>query len=222
LSSNRFIATIITTVICLFAGLALLAHRYAYFYSDLVLAHWVQSWTLPGLHPLMTAVSWLGAGWTPWFVVCGTGLALVARGLRLEGILLLSWVGLGAGVNRLLKALVARPRPDKDLVDILVPYPHESFPSGHLVFFIQYFGFLMFLVFSFRKAGRLRSAAAAGLALPIALVGISRVYEGAHWPSDAWGGYLAGSLWLAFMIHDYLRRRRNHQGRRREMSPTCF
>jgi undecaprenyl-diphosphatase len=129
---------------------------------------------------------------------------------------------LGAAVNRLLKALVARPRPDKDLVDILVPYPHESFPSGHLVFFVQYFGFLMFLVFSFRKAGHLRTAAAAGLALPIALVGISRVYEGAHWPSDAWGGYLAGGLWLAFMIHDYLRRRRNQQGRRREMSPTCF
>lgn len=211
MSPNRLIATVITTVIGLFAGLAVLAHRYSYFYSDLLLAHWVQSWTLPGFHELMTAVSWLGTAWTPWFVVCSTGIAFVARGLRLEGILLMSWVGLGGAVNRLLKTLVARPRPDEDLVDILVPYPHESFPSGHTVFFVQYFGFLLFLLFWFRKAGRLRTAATAALAFPIAVVGLSRVYEGAHWPSDAWGGHLAGSLWLAFMIHDYRRRKRKRR-----------
>lgn len=212
MSSSRLITIAITTVVGLFAGLAVLAHRYPYFYSDLLLAHWVQSWSVPGFQRLMTGISWLGTAWTPWFVVCGSGIALAALGLRLEGVLLMFWVGLGGGVNLLLKTLVARPRPDEDLVHILVPYPHESFPSGHTVFFVQYFGFLMFLLCSFREAGRLRAAVTAGLAFPISLVGLSRVYEGAHWPSDAWGGHLAGSLWLGLMLQDYRRRKSKRRG----------
>jgi membrane-associated phospholipid phosphatase len=34
-------------------------------------------------------------------------------------------------------------------------------------------------------------------------IGIARVYAGAHWPSDALGGYLMGGLWLALTIQIY-------------------
>jgi undecaprenyl-diphosphatase len=45
------------------------------------------------------------------------------------------------------------------------------------------------------RAGRRWLAAA--LAAVILLVGISRVYLGAHWVSDVAGGYAIGALWLA-------------------------
>jgi undecaprenyl-diphosphatase len=41
------------------------------------------------------------------------------------------------------------------------------------------------------------------LALLIALVGISRVYLGEHWPSDVFGAYLLGSLWLTLTVYVY-------------------
>ena len=55
------------------------------------------------------------------------------------------------------------------------------------------------------ESGPLRGAAFAVFGLLIALIGVSRVYMGAHWPSDAVGAYLAGGLWLMLMIEVYRR-----------------
>jgi undecaprenyl-diphosphatase len=37
------------------------------------------------------------------------------------------------------------------------------------------------------------------------LIGLSRVFQGAHWPSDVVGAYLAGGVWLMLMIEVYRR-----------------
>lgn len=185
--------------------LALLAHRYAYFGWDLALARRIQSITIPGIGEVLTLVSVLGNGFVPWIMVVVAGLTLIRLGRRVEGLVCMSAVSLGWIMNRLLKLFIGRPRPTQALVNITGNFSHESFPSGHVVFFVEFFGFLLFFAFVLLKPGALRRAALIVLGLLIGLIGLSRVYLGAHWPSDVAGAYLAGGIWLMLSIEVYRR-----------------
>ena len=70
---------------------------------------------------------------------------------------------------------------------------------------MEYFGFLFFLSYVLLKRGRLRNSSFVLFGLLIFLISVSRVYMGAHWPSDTLGAYLAGGVWLMLMIEAYSR-----------------
>ena len=91
------------------------------------------------------------------------------------------------------------------MIEVLIEYPNLSFPSGHVVFFVQFFGFLLYLVARQKSPGWQRSATMFLVAWPITLVGVSRVYLGAHWPSDVLAGYLVGGIALFLMAVNYER-----------------
>jgi undecaprenyl-diphosphatase len=188
-----------------YAIMAVLAHVYAYFGWDLNLARSIQSISLPGFRMAMAGLSALGSGWLSVAIVGGAGLALVAARFGIEGVICMVGVGMGGAINRLLKAISGRPRPSDALVQVASEFRHESFPSGHVVFFVEFFGFLLFLSYVLLKRGPLRRVLIAAFGLLIALIGVSRVYLGAHWPSDVVGAYLAGGLWLMVMIEIYRR-----------------
>ena len=201
----RWAQVVFIAVLSLFAVLAVLAHSHAYFDWDLSVNRMIRSIALPGFNSFMVAISWLGSGLVPTILVVGAGVALMAAGFRLEGLTCMIGVTLGAGINGLMKLLIARPRPDASLIEVMKHYDHNSFPSGHVVFFVEYFGFLFFLSYVLLRRGPLRNALFALLGLLIALIGVSRVYMGAHWPSDTIGAYLAGGIWLMLMIEIYRR-----------------
>jgi undecaprenyl-diphosphatase len=188
-----------------YAVMAVLAHRYAYFEWDLWMARKIQSIAGPGLNLFMVWISELGNGWKAFALVVVAGVALIAARFRIEGVIIMAGVGAGSLINRLLKAISARPRPIDTLVEVTGRFNHESFPSGHVVFFIEFFGFLFFLSYVLLKPGWLRRASLTLSGVPILFIGISRVYLGAHWPSDVVGAYLAGGLWLMLMIEVYRR-----------------
>jgi undecaprenyl-diphosphatase len=200
----RWAAVAFAVTLSVYAVLGILAHHYAYFDWDLSLARSIQSISVPGFGMLLVAVSFLG-GWIAWPLVVAIGLALIKKGLRTEGVVCIAGTALGAAINLLFKLLVGRPRPTDLLVNVTRVYHHESFPSGHVIFFVEFFGFLFFLAYVLLKRGPLRVVLLIVLALLIALVGLSRVYLGAHWPSDVLGAYLAGGIWLMLEIEVYRR-----------------
>lgn len=100
----------------------------------------------------------------------------------------------GAG-NLLLKALFNRPRPS---LDHLVYASNTSFPSGHSMGSMLFYGTLIFLLPTIIHQRTLRIIIQCILACIILLVGTSRVYLGVHYPTDVLGGFFIGFAWLCF------------------------
>ena len=78
---------------------------------------------------------------------------------------------------------VGRPRPSQDLVRVVNELSETSFPSGHVVHYVTFYGFLFYIFFTHLRPGRWRALVLDVLALLVLLIGPSRVYMGAHWPS---------------------------------------
>ncbi len=186
-----------------FAALLLLARQIAYFTFDLSIERWVQAIQLPDFNLLMQFVS--GLGFNPLAPIL-VGLILLfvwVVGLRWEAAMLFFAASGISLVGGLIKLLVARHRPAADLVHVFSPLSDYSFPSGHVLLFTAFLGFLLFLVYTLTPHSWVRTLGLFFFAALIVLVGLSRVYLGQHWPSDVLGGYLLGSLWLVVTVYVY-------------------
>lgn len=140
----------------------------------------------PAITSIMLAASWIGDTVGRIAVIIAAVALLLWRGRRSGA----QWLALvmagGTLLNLGLKQLFAAPRPDLlPHLDIVHSY---SFPSGHAAGNMMLFGALAML------AGRWGSYVLAGLL--IALIGISRVWLGVHWPSDVLAGWMEGLGWL--------------------------
>jgi undecaprenyl-diphosphatase len=190
----------------LFALLSVIAHFNAYFDSDVELSRQLQSYDSRSLALLMRGVSVFGNHWYPFALAGATLLWFLFKRMRNAAIVLLISAGGGDLLNRIIKFIVARPRPSNALVLVQTNARAESFPSGHVTFYVCYFGFLFLLAYALLpKRSFRRRAAMVASALPVLLIGLSRVYLGAHWPSDVVGAYLFGGLWLMLSLEVYRR-----------------
>ena len=111
---------------------------------------------------------------------------------------------LGGLSAEIVKNIVDRPRPSPDLVHVVSQLHTFSFPSGHVTGYVVFFGFLFYLAYTLmQRRSLLRWALLEVLAIPVLLVGLSRVYMGQHWASDALAGYALGFAYLFVVIELY-------------------
>ena len=182
-------------------ALSLLAHYLTPAAWNVAATRTVQSLNLPGLRELMRLVS--GFGNAPKIIII-TAIVLLACNKAGEAFWL-SFSGLGGWfISLQLKRLFANPRPTADVVDVFHQWNNGSFPSGHLVFYICFFGFIFFVAREqLTRGSMLRRGVLTLTAVLIALVGFSRVFLGEHWVSDLPGSYVLGALWLALSLKLY-------------------
>lgn len=186
-----------------FLILAVLAKTVAYFTFDVTFTNAVQSFRPGWFNALMVALTWIGFGPQAYIVTALILVFLYASGLKWEMVTaLLSVIGssvLGLGI----KVLIDRPRPSADVVIVLSQLSDFSFPSGHVLFFTVFFGFMIFLTFTLLKRSWWRTLLLVILVGMVSLIGVSRVYVGQHWASDVMAAYLLGSLWLTLTVLAY-------------------
>ncbi len=193
--------TIVAVVV--FMILAVLAKTIAYFTLDVTITRALQTFHAGWFDALMGALSWIGFAPQAWVISLVVLLFLYVSGLKWETVVIFaSLIGssaLGLGI----KLLINRPRPSADLVNVINQLKDYSFPSGHVLFFTTFFGFLLFLAYKLLKPAWWRTLLLVMLGGLVALIGPSRIYVGQHWASDVVAAYLLGSVWLAFSILIY-------------------
>ncbi|MFH1981733.1 MAG: VTT domain-containing protein [Pseudomonadota bacterium] len=124
---------------------------------------------------------------------------LAKRCYRAAGFLAATAVG-GMLVVQLLKWVIHLPRP----VDIYHGASAFSFPSGHATMSVICYGFLAILL-ARGLSGLWRWGLLTGVFVIACMVGISRLYLGAHWLSDVVGGIFFGATWVAVFGIAYLK-----------------
>jgi undecaprenyl-diphosphatase len=206
---NARLAALLAVLLLAGVGLAAVVSMAGVLPSDVAIARQLQeAGTIDALvTPLMVLVS--APGYYPWTVILWGGAVFFLL-LRRQWVaaMLVALTALGAGLAELVKLIVARPRPTSDLVEVYRAVTGYSFPSGHVVHYVAFYGVLGYLAWR-RLDGSPPLARGVRLALEllfavccalVVLVGPSRVFLGAHWPSDVIAGYLLGGVCLVLLV----------------------
>lgn len=98
-------------------------------------------------------------------------------------------------LNVLLKSIIQRPRPEGFR---LVAETGYSFPSGHSMVSMAFFGLIVWMVWHYERDHIMRYVWSIFFSLIILCIGVSRIYLGVHYASDVVAGFCVSFLWLIF------------------------
>lgn len=143
---------------------------------------------------IMTFASFLGSAIT--VIVLSLGFIFLLKDKRDSKYITINLV-LVFLLNRILKLIVARQRPN---VLRLVGEEGYSFPSGHAMVSMGFYGFLIYLIYTNIKSKKIKYPLIIFLSILILLIGISRIYLGVHYATDIIGGFIIGIMYLVIFV----------------------
>jgi undecaprenyl-diphosphatase len=163
----------------------------------------------PALTSLMRFITLFGST----IFILAVGICVVLYFIRIKwrhAALLFTITIAGALVlNGTLKLLFHRARPEPFFG--IVPPASYSFPSGHALYSLCFYGTLAVLTGTHLQSLAARLAIRVAAVSLILLIGISRIYLGVHYPSDVLAGYMAAFIWvMAVALGDHWLRRQTH------------
>lgn len=148
----------------------------------------------PILSAIMIFISFLGSAIT--LITLAIASIFLVKDKKYSKLIILN-LALSFILNKVLKLIIARPRPSRLRLVIENGY---SFPSGHSMVSFAFYGFLIYLISKNLKNKKIKYPLIALLSLLILLIGISRIYLGVHYVTDVLGGYIIGLIYLIVFI----------------------
>lgn len=161
---------------------------------DTVVGNFIRGFSSPGLTKVAIAVTMLGEGGFETLVLIAA-VTFFVRYLhhRSEALVLTLAIAGGWLLNSVLKWAFHRPRPE---VEQLVGAGWYSFPSGHAMVGVAFYGVLGYLIWLNLRENELPAWYVPVLTVLVMLgIGLSRVYLGVHYPSDVVAGFAIGGTW---------------------------
>ena len=131
------------------------------------------------------------------FLIIATIILFILIKNRKIGISIISNLAVVTILNQLLKNILQRPRPTEFRI---VEETGFSFPSGHSMVSMAFYGYLIYLIYKYVKNKYLKWILIVLLSILICTIGISRIYLGVHYTSDVLGGFLISISYLVIYI----------------------
>lgn len=165
---------------------------------DVAVLEWIGARHTPGLTSFMTEITPLGTGVVVLMVVGVAGAFLWHTEHKHSARLLLASTAGGILLNNALKLWFDRPRPT-----VFAWETHaasSSFPSGHAMSATVVYGTVAYLLARLQKHWWARAITLTSAVVIIALICLTRLYLGVHYPSDVLGGIVVGLAWSGFCM----------------------
>lgn len=202
---KRILVYVLGGILLCFVALTILVSSFPVSVIDREFSEEIQENQNPILDTFMKVISWPGYAPQSVIVAAITAIVFFLFKLRREALFILLSMISGV-IGRTLKILIDRPRPTDDLVRIIEKAKYQSFPSGHVLFYISFFGFLIVLMYHLKQIKlSVRLIVIALCSVMIITVPFSRVYLGAHWFTDVLGSALLGILFLFGLSYFYMK-----------------
>ena len=113
------------------------------------------------------------------------------------GISIITNLGIVTILNQIIKFIMQRPRPTEFR---LIEETGYSFPSGHSMVSLAFYGYLIYLIYKYINNKHLKRTLIIILSVLICIIGVSRIYLGVHYTSDVLGGFLISFAYLIIYI----------------------
>lgn len=107
-------------------------------------------------------------------------------------------------LNQSLKFIFARTRPED--INLIIESGY-SFPSGHSMVSLAYYGFFIYLILKTNMKSNIKILYTVLLSLLVFLIGLSRIYLGVHYASDVLAGYALSLAYLILFIQFFYKKR---------------
>lgn len=180
-----------------------------YFTFDIEISKAIQGIKFPLFDLYMRIITFMGNPIPGFLMTLIITFILFYKKYKVESLYLFTSVATSVSIANILKYVVARPRPESSLVMQFNKYTSfDSFPSGHVMFYIGLFGFLFLHIHLNKIKVKPKKQFLCALITLLISIGFSRIYVGAHWFSDVVGAYVIGTIWL-FALHTFLIKRKS-------------
>ena len=131
------------------------------------------------------------------FLIGLTALLIILIKNKKIGLSIFANLAIVTGLNQLLKRILQRPRPTEFRI---VEETGYSFPSGHSMVSMAFYGYLIYLIYKYVKNKYVKWGEIVLLSILICSIGVSRIYLGVHYTSDVLGGFLVSISYLVLFI----------------------